>query len=191
MMGKVCWIDLETSGVDVKECAILQVAGIIEIEGEVKEEFTFEMRPREGALIEKGALEAIGRTRESLFESGIDEKVGKKMLESWFGKYVDKFDKRDKFVTAGYNVRFDSDFLRALWTRRNDPYFGSWFHWPTLDVSAFVAEMIALNGSKPKFENFKLGTVCKALGVEMGQAHEAMEDIRATRRLYQFLRNGA
>jgi DNA polymerase-3 subunit epsilon len=188
-MSKVLWVDIESTGVDTQKCAIIEVAGIIEIDEEVKEEFSLAMRPGEGALIEQGALEATGRTQESLFVSKIDEKVGKKMLESWFGKYVDKYDKKDKFVMAGYNVRFDSDFLRALWTRQNDPYFGSWFYWPTLDVASFVAEMLASNGSQPKFDNFKLGEVCKVLDIRMGQAHTALEDIKATRRLYQRLRD--
>ena len=43
---------------------------------------------------------------------------------------------------AGYNARFDMDFVRALFEKSGDSYFGSWFYSAPLDVMSFVAEAV-------------------------------------------------
>jgi DNA polymerase-3 subunit epsilon len=43
-------------------------------------------------------------------------------------KYVDKYITAHKFFLVGYNCQsFDMAFLRALFERNGDTYFGSWF----------------------------------------------------------------
>jgi len=36
-MGKVFWFDCETTGIDPRRCAIIQLAGLIEINGKIDE----------------------------------------------------------------------------------------------------------------------------------------------------------
>ena len=59
---KLHFFDLETTGLDEEKCAIVQIGGIIEINGKVVEEFKISMRPHAGALIQEEALKKIGKT---------------------------------------------------------------------------------------------------------------------------------
>lgn len=101
-------------------------------------------------------------------------------------KYVDKFDKdkSKKFYPIGYNVQFDLDFLNYFFLKNGDKYIGSWFNWKKLDVLQILylmhyKEQIALR-------NYKLDEVCKYYEIEL-EAHNALNDITATRKLFKKL----
>ena len=97
------------------------------------------------------------------------------------------YDRDDKFIAAGFNVNFDLDFLRETWFATGGKYGpGSWIFNCPIDVRTTVAE--AIGWDKLRLPNFKLGTVCEYYGVELGEdAHDAMADIEATRKLYHAL----
>ena len=61
---KILWTDTETSGLNSKENDILTLAGIIEIDNEVKEEFYLEIQPFNYDNISKQALEVNKLTLE-------------------------------------------------------------------------------------------------------------------------------
>lgn len=51
-----------------------------------------------------------------------------KQFVDLLSKYVDRYNKKDKFFLAGYNIAsFDNSFLRAWFIQNGDKYFGSWF----------------------------------------------------------------
>jgi DNA polymerase-3 subunit epsilon len=187
-MAKSFWLDTETTGVDPTKCAIIQLAGIIEIDGKAVEEIDIRMKPFPGADISHQALEANGITRERMetfesFDKGMRKFV--KVLDA----YVDPFDKRDKMIIMGYKVGFDSDFLRAAFKRMGGDMakygFGSRFvSGCQVDVSSLVGVLIAYHGLK--LVNYKLGTVCEHFKIPL-DAHDALNDIRATRSLYHKL----
>ena len=183
--SKILWLDTETTGLDPKLNDIWQLAYLIEIDGEVKEEGEMMIRPSNMDTVEDDALKIGGVTREEL--ESLDYTIADAVedLKDVFGKYVDKYDRKDKFVVAGYFVRFDIDFLREMFFKSGDRYgIGSWCFTCLLDVPSFVAIGVAKYGMR--FQNFKLETVCKKLGVEF-KAHDALEDIKATRVLYEAL----
>lgn len=183
-MSKVLWIDTETTGLDPDKNAMIQLAYLVEIGGGVVEEGDFLIRPFEGAKVDEKALEINKRSGAEIMafdELGLVMKDFKKIL----AKYVNKFNKLDKFVLAGYNVSFDEQFLRSAFTLTKDKFFGSWFFWPKREVASYVSEHIAEQGLRLK--NYKLETLCKHFSIEI-QAHEAMSDIAATRDLYYILR---
>jgi DNA polymerase-3 subunit epsilon len=180
-VSKVFWFDCETTGTDPQICALVQLAYIIEIDGEEVDEGEIHFRPHTGAIISPEALKVNARSREDLMMFP-EVDVGFLELKRILNKYIDRYNRDDKFVIAGYNVNFDDQFLRELFNRMGDDYFGSYFMWPKLDVAAFVAQhKIVTKGFKPK--NYKLATVCSEFGITF-KPHDALEDIRATKSLY-------
>ena len=178
MKRKILWIDTETTGLNPQENGIIQIAALIEINGLVMENLNYKMCPLEGDKIDATALETNGHTEGQVmgFPSPQDAVDG---LQEAMSNYVDKFDKTDKFVIAGYFVRFDIDMLRGLFNKLGNKYFGSWFFSVSYDVQGLVAERVVRGFRAP---NYKLKTVCKEFGIEINP-HEAMSDIAATRSL--------
>lgn len=185
---KYLWIDTETGGVDCKVNPILQISGIIEIDGIEKENFDFKVKPFEGQKVTKEALEVTGFTVEQI-KSDFEEP--EKVYADLIGileKHISKYNKKDKFTFIGYNSRFDMDFLRAFFENNNDKYFGSWFFFPPIDVMNLSAYSLA--NSRDKLTNFKLQTVFEALGLILPSNltwHDAKADILATKMIYEFL----
>jgi DNA polymerase-3 subunit epsilon len=180
---KEIFFDVETSGVDYKKNGILQLAGTIEMDGERVESFDFKMKPFPDQIIEDEALEANGITR-SQIESFADPHNCYIQFIRILGKYVDRFDRSDKFTLIGYNSRFDDDFMREWFKRCNDKYYGAYFFWPAIDVANMVA--VKYRKVRSQFPNFKLMTVAKALKIEVDEsrAHEAGYDTMITRAVY-------
>lgn len=186
-MSKILWIDTETTGTNPVANDIIQIAGIVEINGKDKEEFDLRMAPQDTATIEPAALKVHGISEDELKEyPSADRQLAQ--FVKLLGRYVDRYNRQDKFVIAGYNVGFDKDFLRKAFEKAGDKYFGSWFHFPTIDVAGAVAEGI-VDGSLQGLENFKLETLCRHFEIEI-KAHDALSDIQATRELYRKLKEG-
>lgn len=182
-MRKVLWLDLETTGINPKFNGIIQLAGIITFDGLVVEEFNFKMNPPETTEIDDYALQVCGMTREEIagFPSSLSQYQNFKAI---LDKHVNKFDKKDKFVLAGYNINFDSQFLLRWFQRHNDKYLYSYLHGAKLDVTSFVVAYCIKNGILP--ENFKLGTIAGMLGFS-ANFHDAMDDIRTTKQIYEYV----
>lgn len=176
---KILYFDTETTGVDPKLNGMVQISGMIEIDGEVKETFNIKMRPGEKDIIEPKALEVIGKTKEELmtYQSPDD---ARKQLVAMFAKYVDKFDRKDKFTPAGYNVKFDIDFLHNLFLKCGDAYFGSWVAWQGVDILAIVYFLKYMGAIT--LTDYKLKSVCDHFGIEL-KAHDALADITATKQV--------
>lgn len=182
-MIKLLYFDLETTGLDSKLHAIHQLAGTVVIDGQVKEHFDIKMKPFDGALVEKEALEVGGKTVEQIMAYQSQEAAYREFL-GILGRYVQKFDKKDKFFIVGFNnASFDNPFLREFFLRNNDKYFGSWFWSNTLDVMVFAT--VKLLNVRHEMENFKLKTVAATLGIEIDETklHEGSYDIFLTREI--------
>lgn len=183
-MSKLLFFDLETTGVMHWRNGIHQIAGMVVIDGQVKEQFNFKVRPNPNAVIDESALAVGNVTREEIM--GYEEMYDVhyrflKMLQ----KYVNKFNKNDKFHLVGYNnASFDNQFLRAFFVQCEDKYFGSWFWSDSIDVMVLAAN--ALKDERAKLENFKLKTVASYLGIMVDESrlHDAMYDIELTLAIY-------
>jgi DNA polymerase III subunit epsilon len=181
---KILFYDLETTGLKSELNAIHQMAGIIDYNGKVAECFNLNLKPFPGAIIEDKALEVAKVTRDQI-NAYPPENDGYRALIKTLGNYVDKFNTLDRLHLAGYNIsHFDNQFLRALWNRQGDNYFGSWF-WPDcLDV--MVLASYRLRHERHKLANFQLRTVAAYLGIVIDQSrlHDALYDIELTRALF-------
>lgn len=176
---KVMYFDVETTGLDSKENEIVQLGVIIEIEGKIKEERNFFLKPEKWDKVSPDALEVTGKTVEDLRKYP-ERRMAYHSFINLLGAYCDKYDRDDKFYPAGYNVNFDLDFLSEFFKSMKDPYLGSWLNWKQIDPLKILYFLEA----KGEFmlPNYKLSTVCELFKIDI-DAHDAMSDIRATREL--------
>lgn len=181
-MNKIIFIDTETGGVNPEKAALIQLSGIIRIDKKDVEKFNFYIKPFENSEVTEKALEVQGRTLEELkTDKYVEEKEVYKQFIKLLDKYVDKYDRTDKFVVAGYNVRFDVDILKAFFQRHGNNFLFSYLDSSMLDP-LYSIRLLQIAEILPVLENNKLETWCKHFGIEL-KAHDSLEDIEATKKL--------
>lgn len=182
---KILWFDVETTGLDAKENDIITFAGIVEIDGKIVDQIYLKMQPHNWDNIEQRALDVNGITREELKTFQTPQEAHKKLI-SFLSKHVNRYNKNDKYQPSGYNVTFDMLFLAEFFKKCNDKYFGAWIDYHKLDVATLVM-FFKLKGVL-KLEKYRLAYVAEALGIPL-KAHDAQEDILATREIFYQLLN--
>jgi len=185
---KILWYDTETTGL-TENSAMFQISGVIEIDSEVKEEFDIFCHPHKGADISEQALEVTGMNREQLDSFQSPKKAYEELVEI-FSKYIDKFNKDDKFIIAGQNVKFDIDVLNRFFRRNNDNYLGSFLNYKQVFDTLSIYMALEIADVVPKLENHKLETICKIMGVELSNAHNSLADVKATKEVGDKLLQG-
>ena len=185
---KLFFADTETTGLDPVKNEVFQFGCIIEVSGKIVDEMNIKLRPTDFSNVTEEALRITGKTVEEL-KTYPPAAEGYRSLMSTLGKHVDKYNKMDKMVWVGQNARFDIEFTRQLFKRQGDKYFGSWFESQPIDLIS-IARFCKIAGLINP-ENSQLGSICKALGVELN-AHDALDDVKATReamyKLMEFLK---
>lgn len=182
---KLLYFDVETTGLDSKRHGIIQLSGLIEVDGIEKERFNYNIAPFESDAYSDKALLVHKVTRNEMRAFPKPQEIYSKFVKM-LSQYVERYDTTDKFTPIGYNVRFDLDFLNQFFLKNNDTYFGSYVSWYAVDPLALLYFLKFQN--KIKLENYKLETVCNHFGIEL-QAHDAFSDILATKRLLEILQN--
>lgn len=180
--------DLETTGLRVDVHGIHQISGCIEVDGEIRKEFNFKLKPFEGAKCDPSALLKCNVTEDQIKAYELTEKKVHHKLKMLLNPYVDPFDRTNKAFLVGYNnANFDDGHLRALFERQDDPYLNAWFWADTLDVRVLAAEY--LQDRRASMVNFKLKTVATELGIEIDESklHDAEHDIYLTREIYRIV----
>jgi DNA polymerase III subunit epsilon len=186
-MEKLFFYDLETTGVQYWRNGIHQIAGAIVIDGEIKERFNFKVCPHPKAVIEDAALEVGNVTREQILSYPKLEEVYKQLIKM-LSKYVDKFNRTDKFHLVGYNINgFDNPFFRAFFVQNEDKYFGSWFWADSIDC--YVLASHKLRKERTSLLDFKQKTIAEHLGiiVDESKLHDAEYDITLCMEIYNRL----
>lgn len=183
---KKLWFDTETTGIDSYKNDIVQIAGLIEINGEIVEEFNIKCQPRNWESISDEALGVTGLTLTDL-KSYQAPGYALNQLIKIFDKHISKFDKADKFTPCGHNVKFDLDMLQSFFKKGGEKYgTGAYQNWAAIDTLSFariVDDIIGLN-----VENHKLETLCNKFNITI-DAHDALSDIKATRLVYKELQD--
>lgn len=176
--------DLETTGTNVKRHGIHQISGSIEVDGIIKEEFNYFVKPNPKCEIVPAAIAVSNTTLEDL-ESYPEMGVVYKDFLRMLGKYINRYDRTEKAWLVGFNsAKFDDIFLRAWFEQNGDTYFGSWFWSHGLDVMVLAGQYLI--NERPSMNSFKLKRVAKELGiiVDESQLHNAAYDIELTRQIY-------
>jgi DNA polymerase-3 subunit epsilon len=185
---KILYLDLETTGLNPKQCSIVQLGVTIEIDHEILHNLCIYVKPFDGCVIEPG-VEAVHDLIPMAKSSGQTYKEVYVNLIELMSKHVDKYNKKDKFFLIGYNVGFDDGFMREMWKRNRDVYYGSWFWWPPIDVAVLACNH--LKSERHRLENFKLSTLAAYLAIDrQGGAHDALSDINLTREIYKRVTEG-
>lgn len=187
-MSKLLFLDVETTGVDKKVNALHQLSGCVVIDNVVIECFDYKIRPFDGAIIEQEALDVCHLSKETLFgEDYLPESEVFAAFSVICNKYINKFNKQDKFFLVGYNVHFDKDFMYEFFMRNHDKYFFSFVWGNHLDVMVLAAHK--LMDKRPQMKDFKQGTVAKFVGFEVNEEslHNSLYDIFICLGLYCYL----
>lgn len=181
---KILYFDTETTGLNCEKHAMIQLAGILEVDGREVERFNYKIKPFLQDEIDPSALKIHGLNVETIQQFEEPGKVYNQFVEM-LCRHIDKYNSKDKFYPAGYNVRFDLDFLASFFRKNGDVYFGSFCNWKAIDalpILHFFDHMEYV-----KYENYKLETVCQKMNIQI-QAHDALSDIEATRELLKRLK---
>lgn len=191
-MKKVLYFDVETTGTNAYKHDIVQLSGLIECDGKVCHEFNITMQPRNWDSIEPKALEVTGLTMETLrgyqdADKGFSE-FELAIAGATHNWAINRYDRNDKFIPAGYNVGFDLQFLDQFFRKSGESYGSGWMqNWKAVDGLAIVRYLEYL-GKIPVMPDHKLGTMCEYFKIPI-QAHDALSDIRATRELLMKLKS--
>jgi DNA polymerase III epsilon subunit-like protein len=179
---KILWFDVETGGLDSKTHPILEFAGLYEdtlIGDKSKAIFHEYIKYDKYPDGYKEACAINGLTEEILAEKGITPKEFYEKYLEFLGSKVDKHQKDDKMLLAGYNTDFDDGFNRQCFKNNGNQYYGSYFLNTRLNVMSTVA-MAMKNGILPLMFNYKLETIARALQLKF-KPHSALDDIKITR----------
>jgi DNA polymerase-3 subunit epsilon len=203
---KILFFDTETTGLDPNRNGMIQLAMLIDIDGELVDEINFEIQPfcdDELDLIPKISFD-LAKTRSLNGENdGLlpitaisvpmlmrfeEPKIAIQKINSFLQKHISKFNKNDKAYIGGYNVAFDIAFLSKFYEKSGDKYLGSYINWKQIDVRSILYFLDYEELIKP-FENYKLSTICDYYGIEI-EAHNPLSDIKATREIFYILIGG-
>lgn len=190
---KLAFIDLETTGLDETLNGITQIAFILDIDGEIVEKKKYSVKPFPEDNITSEALKVQKTTFDNLFsEERMEPNKALEDLVSTMGKYVNQYDKTDKFYFMAYNGEsFDRPFLSAWTQKQNFKYLFSYLHFHVIDIfSMFRFYNLGKYNTLP---NQKLETAIKTLGLAEKypeeSLHDALVDISATRDVFYTLLN--
>ncbi len=186
---KLLFFDLETTGIKYWRNGIHQISGEIVIDGVTMEAFNYTVSPHPQCEIEEEALRVCNVTREQILAYPPMEGVYQDFLRM-LSKYVDKYNKKDKFFLVGYNnASFDNYFLKAFFVQNGDNYFYSWFWINSIDVMVLATQH--LMGKRHLMSDFKQETVARELGIEIEREklHDAAYDIQLTKEIYKRIGN--
>lgn len=185
MRRLVFYFDVETTGLNAWRHSINQLAGILEVDGQVVGEFNELCAPVKGSLVEPKALEVQGRTLEEVNEAQ-SPLLALNKLQHFLDKFVDKYKRgknplSDKVWPCAYNgISFDMPFLHAFFERQGDEYIWSYFNQYVLDPIAWV-QACRFTG-RLRLEDAKLATVYERIMKKpLEGAHDALADVRALR----------
>uniref|UniRef100_UPI0030D829D5 exodeoxyribonuclease I n=1 Tax=Pseudomonas sp. EL_65y_Pfl2_R95 TaxID=3088698 RepID=UPI0030D829D5 len=192
MTSSIFWYDYETTGIDPRRDRPLQVAGIRTDEqlNEIAEPLNIYCAPSDDILPHPAACMITGISPQTLAERGLDE--------AEFMTRVHEQLSLPGTCGAGYNsIRFDDEVTRySLYRNFFDPYAREWqggnSRWDLIDLVRTAYALRPEGIVWPEVEgrvSLKLELLTAANGIDHGQAHDALSDVRATIALARLLRD--
>ena len=191
MTSSIFWYDYETTGINPRNDRALQVAGIrtdAEL-NEIAAPINLYCQPSEDILPHPAACLITGITPDRLAEQGLSE--------ADFMTRVHAELSAPGTCGAGYNtLRFDDEVTRySLYRNFFDPYAREWqggnSRWDLIDVVRTAYALRPEGIVWPEEEGrvtLKLERLTAANGIDHGQAHDALSDVRATIALARLIR---
>ena len=192
MSSSIFWYDYETTGINPRCDRPLQVAGLRTDEqlNEIGEPLNLYCKPSDDILPHPAACRITGITPQILEEKGL--------TEAEFMARVHAQLAQPGTCGAGYNsLRFDDEVTRySLYRNFYDPYAREWqggnSRWDLIDLVRATYALRPDGIEWPQDEegrvSLKLERLTQANGIEHGQAHDALSDVRATIDLARLIR---
>jgi DNA polymerase III epsilon subunit-like protein len=173
------WIDTETTGKDPRDSGAFEIAMLIYQGNRCVFERLYHLNPLDDEVKwSEEAYRVNGVSEETIRSYPPLKEVVPEIVND-----LKEFMPREKYAFAGYNCNFDFGYIGALFFRVG-VFTNEFFNGRLIDVYELV-KMATVAGLLPKTENQKLATMTKALKIPHEAAHTAMDDIKATRRLYE------
>lgn len=201
---KLVFFDLETGGLDPSKHAVIQIAAVacvvarrgkVELvqAGEFESKLLFDLEAAEEQALNVNSFNQATWADEAKMPSVACRDFSQFLKRHATNRQISKRTQRPYYVAnlAGYNgATFDKPFLWKLYSRQRDSFVPG--HPQVFDVLQ-LAKWTAFSslGDAPLPANFKLETVAKWLGLDVGdgQTHDALDDVRllvdVTERLLQ------
>jgi DNA polymerase III epsilon subunit-like protein len=177
----VVWCDCETTGRNPIDSGPFEIALLVYRDGKLLAERLYHLNPlNDEVVIHQSALDVNGATEEQIRGYPPAKEIVPQIVE-----FLNQCAVPEKFVFAGYNCGFDYGHIGALFFREG-VLIGDLFNGEMIDVLELVKQAKAKGLLDPS-DNNKLETLTKALDIEHDEAHTAMSDIKATRRLYEHI----
>jgi len=176
---KILYFDLETTGLSDKH-GVTQLAGAIEVDGVIVEEFDFHMNIFPDDLINQKALDITNMTEEQIASFPDPIEVKNEFIKI-LDKHINKWDKNDKLIMCAYNG-YTFDFGKIFnWMKKcGERWFGSYVNYSIKLDPIAVAHALSISGKLPIMNSYKLGKMCEYFDIKLDNAHDALADIRAT-----------
>jgi DNA polymerase-3 subunit epsilon len=176
----ILFLDLETTGLNPVVHDIIQLAGLIEIDGELIKEFSFYIRPFNFSTIDETSIKIHGITKEKM--NSFPEPS---IVFSDFIDILKTYGNEHKYVICGYNIKFDFEFLRSYFLNSSGAEFAEIFLNYSLDIMQIILFFKAVGMISPY--NLKLTTIARYFNIQY-KKHDALSDIKATREIYNKLK---
>ena len=192
MNSSIFWYDYETTGINPRNDRALQVAGIrtdLEL-NEIDAPVNLYCRPGDDILPHPAACMITGITPQILAEKGL--------AEADFMTRVHSQLSAPGTCGAGYNsLRFDDEVTRySLFRNFFDPYAREWqggnSRWDLIDLVRTAYALRPDGIVWPEVDSrvsLRLELLTAANGIDHGQAHDALADVRATIALARLVRD--
>ena len=149
---------------------------MVEINGKIENTFNYDLCPFGACEYDPEALNVNRKTVDEIKEFPSEEMIYDELIDK-FQHFINRYNKNDKFVLAGFGIDFDYAFLRKLFERHNEYGAGSWIFNCTYDVRTIAA--MAIMNKNLRINKYRLGDFCQFFGIKL-EAHDAMSDILAT-----------
>ena len=174
--------DLETSGLDPRQDRIMQFAGqrtTLDLEP-VGEPYNILVKLNDDTLPSPDALMVTGITPQQTQADGYTEAEFAQLL-------IDEIFTPDTITVGFNNIRFDDEFIRALfWRTFRDPYEWAWrdgrSRWDMLDVVRMTRALRPDGIEWPVVDGKatnRLELLTKINGIDHFKAHDALSDVEA------------
>ena len=179
-----CIFDFETGGLKAEKNPAIEIALIV-LDNSLNQVFEWEsyIKPYNNLVVEPGALTANGINMDNVWTKGIEVQIlVDKLIEIW--KPLKQ--KYAKPILVGHNIdTFDMEFMMYIFHYCNKNLYDH-IDEGTLDTLKLSRAAWGMDENMPKY---RLGESCEKAGVELTNAHRAMNDVRANTELFKFFIN--
>lgn len=190
-MNSIICLDFETGGLDPSKNPATELAYQAFDLDSYKPvlEFSSYIIPYDELVLDPKAMEFTGISIQQLM-NGLDTKELMKKIQEDFSKANSSGNFRSKPILLGHNVGFDVGFLLYLFKKHRvdiEKYLDCNFGIPKVIDTLVLAKQKWAND--PKVAKYNLTACMSAAGIEYYDAHNAMNDVRATKELFFYFTN--